>query len=437
MAKVDALSASSRKNHMRSLLPALIAAAFVGCASQPRDFRGSLPTGPLAGDSALSPFYAVPPILPDRPGLMLRTEPIAAQPELSAASTQERILYTSTDVRWKSGVIPVTGTLYLPKGQPPAGGWPLIAWAHGTLGVADVCAPSWAGHKPRDATYINRWLQQGFAVVATDYQGLGGPGPHPYLFWEAEGRSVLDAVRAALAANRGTIANELVITGQSQGSASSIGASRIAPTYAPELKLRATIATGVLPEFPDGPIKLPELLAGMGTTRYTMLRLVGGSLRDGGPSADELVTEQARPLLTMARETCGDGIRAYEQQHGIDMRNAFTVTPTQLNALLLPATEMSMVRMPAPMFLGTGLADRTIPPQHQYAAAAALCAAGNPLVWKTYPGITHNGGVNAAFDDELVFVRSALAGRPMPSNCDGLVTPDAPQPATPGVPFND
>jgi hypothetical protein len=422
---------------MRSLLPVLLAAAVVGCASQHRDVTGALPTGRLAGDSLLSPFYAVPSSLPDRPGVMLRTEPIAAQPELTAAGRQERILYTSTDARWKSGVIPVSGTLYLPKGQAPSGGWPLVAWAHGTLGVADVCAPSWVGHKPRDATYINRWLQEGFAVVATDYQGLGGPGPHPYLFWEAEGRSVLDAVRAALAANPGTIANELVITGQSQGSASSIGASRIAPTYAPDLKLHATIATGVLPEFPEGPIKLPEVLGVTGTTRYTMLRLVGGSLRDGGPSADELVTDQARPLLTMARETCGDGIRAYERQHSIDMGNAFTVAPTRLTALMLPATEMSLVRMPAPLFLGTGLADRTIPPQHQYAATAALCAAGNPLMWKTYPGITHNGGVNAAFDDELRFVRSALSGRPMTSNCDRLIKPDAPQAPSPGVPFND
>jgi predicted esterase len=104
---------------------------------------------------------------------------------------------------------------------------------------------------------------------------------------------------------------------------------------------------------------------------------------------------------------------------------------------MLPATEMSMVRMPAPLFLGTGLADRTIPPQHQYAAAAALCAAGNPLTWKTYPGITHNGGVNAAFDDALSFVRSALSGRLITSNCDRLVKPDAPQPASPGVRFND
>jgi hypothetical protein len=221
-----------------------------------------------------------------------------------------------------------------------------------------------------------------------------------------------------------------VITGQSQGSASSIGASRIAPTYAPELQLRATIATGVLPEFPEGPIKLHDLLGVTGTTRYTMLRLVGGSLRLRWSFADELVTDQARPLLAMARETCGDGIHAYERERGIDMRNAFTVEPRRLNALMLPATEVSMVRMPAPLFLGTGLADRMIPPQHQHAAAAALCAAGNPLTWKTYPGITHNGGVHAAFDDALTFVRSALSGRPIPSNCDRLLKPGAPQAAS-------
>jgi hypothetical protein len=423
---------------MRSILALTLAAIVGGCATSSTPGHRSLPTGPLAGDRVLSPFYAVPASLPHRPGVMLREEPITAQAEITASAAQQRILYTSTDARWNSGVIPVSGILYLPKGLPPAGGWPLVAWAHGTLGVADVCAPSWNGHKARDATYINRWLQQGFAVVATDYQGLGGPGPHPYLFWEAEGRSVLDAVRAALAANSGRIANQLVITGQSQGSGAAIGASRIAPTYAPELKLRATIATGVLPAFPDGPVKVRASVAGRGaTTRYTMFRLIGGALPEGAPSADSLVKPEARPLLAMARETCGTGIRAYEQQHGIDMTNAFTLDPARLEALMLPSMDMTMVRMPAPLFLGTGLADHTIPPQRQYAAAAALCAAGTPLVWKTYPGITHEGSVNAAFGDALQFVRSALANEPIASNCGSLVAPGAPQPATPGIPFND
>ena len=132
--RVRELGIALKEQNMRSLLPILIAAAVVGCASQHRDVTGALPTGLLAGDSVLSPFYGVPPSLPDRPGGVLRTEPISAQPELTAAGRQERILYTSTDARWKSGVIPVSGTLYLPKGQAPSGGWPLVAWAHGTLG---------------------------------------------------------------------------------------------------------------------------------------------------------------------------------------------------------------------------------------------------------------------------------------------------------------
>jgi len=119
------------------------------------------------------------------------------------------------------------------------------------------------------------------------------------------------------------------------------------------------------------------------------------------------------------------------------MGNAFTLAPEKLEALLLPVTDMSMVRMPAPVFLGTGLADRTVPPRRQYGAAAALCATGSPLVWKTYDGVTHNGIVNAAFDDELRFVRRALANELPESNCAAIAEPGLPGPVKAGIAFND
>ena len=204
-------------------IAAASASLLAGCALLWPPAR--LPVGPAAGDQVLSPFYRWDGVLPAQAGALLRDEAQPPQPEIDAASSARRILYTSTDVRWNSGLIPVSGTLYLPLGTPPAGGWPLAAWAHGTLGVADSCAPSWAMHKPRDAAYINRWLKAGFAVVATDYQGLGGPGPHPYLIWQAESRSVLDSARAALAARPGLIANAVIVTGQSQGSGPAIGSA--------------------------------------------------------------------------------------------------------------------------------------------------------------------------------------------------------------------
>ena len=105
--------------------------------------------------------------------------------------------------------------------------------------------------------------------------------------------------------------------------------------------------------------------------------------------------------------------------------------------MLLHPTDMTPVRMPAPVFLGTGLADRTLAPRRQYAAVSALCASGSTVLWKTYPGITHNGGVMAAFNDELEFVSAVLANRPVPTNCDSLVEPGAPGTPKADAPFND
>ena len=175
---------------------------------------GELPVGRAAGDMDLSPFYRWQDPMPTAPGVLLRSETLKAQERVPAAAQTIRMLYSSTDQRWNSGQVPVSGTLFLPTGPAPAEGWPLLAWAHGTLGIADICAPSWTGFRARDAAYLNRWLERGFAVVATDYQGLGGPGPHPYTVWQAEGSSVLDAVRAARALKPGVISNRTILAGR-------------------------------------------------------------------------------------------------------------------------------------------------------------------------------------------------------------------------------
>ena len=115
---------------------------------------------------------------------------------LKSAKSNRLLLYRSTATN--GAAIAVSGTVAIPKGTPPKGGWPVISWAHGTTGIADACAPSrrdaFGGY---DHALLNRWLKAGYAVVRTDYEGLGTPGDHPYLIGVSEGRSVLDMVRAA------------------------------------------------------------------------------------------------------------------------------------------------------------------------------------------------------------------------------------------------
>jgi dienelactone hydrolase len=418
------------------LMVALFALAMASTAdAQTQAAPGRLPTGALYGDQDLSPFYRWAQALPDKPGVLLREEAAPSTPVIAAAGKAARILYTSTDVRWRSGIVAVSGTLYVPKGTLPAGGWPLVAWAHGTLGVADRCAPSWAGHKPRDAAYIDKWLENGFAVVTTDYQGLGGPGPHAYLNWQSEGRSVLDAVRAALSSQAGTIANRVVITGQSQGSGAAIGATRLAPTYAPDIGLKAAVATGVISYFPEAAHTAPPLA--VPSPAFAVLLMVGGALPDDAPTPDAMMSEKGKPLLTAAREACSPDVAAVAKRDHIDSQDAFSSSSKDFTTHLLSVVDMSPVKLPVPILLGTGLADSLVPPKHQYGAVAALCAAGSSVLWKGYAGATHNGGLHASFDDALAFARNALAGKPAETNCASVTEPGDPGAPAPGLAFND
>src|SRR5262249_22027525 len=151
---------------------------------------------PSAGDGSVPDFYTLGGPAPAKPGTMIRTEAVPEGTSLENAGPAIRILYSSTDGLDGKTPITVSASLFLPKGDPPKGGWPLIAWAHGTVGIADVCAPSNLKRSERDTKYLNHWLGQGYAVVASDYQGLGTPGGHPYLATKPEAYSVLDAIRA-------------------------------------------------------------------------------------------------------------------------------------------------------------------------------------------------------------------------------------------------
>ncbi len=187
-------------------------------------------------------FYRWPGPVPE-PGTPLRSEALPPHLVLPGASRGERILYASTDGLDGRSRVAVSGALFRPKGDPPPGGWPLVAWAHGTVGTADRCAPSFAGRSGRDVRYLDAWLSAGFAVVATDYQGLGTPGGHPYLAVRPEAYGVLDSVRAVR--GRDQIGEAVLVVGQSQGAGAAFAAAALAPSYAPDVELRGTVATGV------------------------------------------------------------------------------------------------------------------------------------------------------------------------------------------------
>src|SRR5512132_723555 len=197
---------------------ALAAVIVFAAASQRAEAKGDAVV--RKGPKGLS-FYKPPKGIPKQHGTLIWARKATGLVPLADAKYTKLVLYSSRTPQGAKDAI--SGSVSVPKGKPPKGGWPVITWAHGTTGVADICAPSRDGLDPSantGETYINgdlnAWLKAGYAVIRTDYEGLGTPGKHPYLIGTSEGRSVLDIVAAARQLDP-NISKRYLISGHSQG----------------------------------------------------------------------------------------------------------------------------------------------------------------------------------------------------------------------------
>ena len=157
------------------------------------------------------------------PGTVLRAEPVELTGPLTGALGW-RILYRSTTSSGSPAV--VSGMLLAPDGPAPPGGRPVAAWAHGTTGIADRCAPSATGNLFYDdyGAEGRRLLDQGFVVAATDYHGLGTPGVHSYHVSDELALATIDSVSAAHQFEEvGPLTPSWVVVGHSEGGLAASG----------------------------------------------------------------------------------------------------------------------------------------------------------------------------------------------------------------------
>jgi pimeloyl-ACP methyl ester carboxylesterase len=192
---------------------------------------------------SLPPFYeAVAKIIPDgKLGDIVMNERV---PTTIAGAQAWRIAYVSSDIADRKTV--VTALLIAPTGEPPPGGRPVVAWAHGTTGTAQNCGPSQVPNpaQPLNEYFLlggNSWtdygvpaaeefIRSGYVLVATDYQGLGGGGRHQYMVSVTQARDAIDSIRAAGAIKETGAGKEALIYGWSQGGSTVINAASM-PEY--------------------------------------------------------------------------------------------------------------------------------------------------------------------------------------------------------------
>jgi len=360
-------------------------------------------------------FYKPPKKLPKQHGTLIWARKATGFVPLADARYTKLVLYSSRTPQ--NAKTAVSGSVSVPKGKPPKGGWPVITWAHGTTGVADVCAPSRnSATSPSQSSIsyiypdLNEWLRAGYAVVQTDYQGLGTPGKHPYLIGEAEGRSVLDIVTAAHQLDP-TIGKRFLISGHSQGGQSALFAAGEASTWVPKLRLRGTVAFAPASHFLEQVPLLKLLNTPSSLTALATLIIDGASTQSSAIDVSKILSDEVLPFYPLLQSQCLQQLGASNELGGIPpshlQRSGSDLTP--LNPVL--AAMNPLVRTAAPILLAQGTADTTVFPQFTDALRNELVNAGDQVTYNKYPGVNHGGVVTAGAPDALAFFQQLLPGR--------------------------
>jgi pimeloyl-ACP methyl ester carboxylesterase len=380
-------------------------------------------------------FYDPPkPLAKAKPGTIIRTTPIQDAP---AGARAWKILYHSRTVNGKD--VAVSGVVIAPTGAAPHGGRVVVTWAHGTTGLADICAPSkqpdiasaippaQSNIPPADRPdpipfywtgtlipSIQAFLDAGYVVAATDYEGLGTPGVHPYTVGESEGRSVLDAARAAHGLKAAAATRKALVFGQSQGGQAALFAGELAASYAPDLRV-----LGVAAEAPAA-VDIEHALPLLGESKAengSVVEIIEG-FHGAYPQFDAaaVLTPDALALASVVDQKC-DG----------DVQTAFSSSPSLVlahNPLDIPAMATilhsnSAGNRPAgaPLFVAQGTADFLVPQSSTDEFVKKACAAGDTVDYRVYLGATHVGVLDAAATDVATWFADRVQGAPAASTC--------------------
>ena len=391
----------------RALLTLLLLVPLAGL--QPVAPAPALAATALSGDE----FYVPPePLPPGGPGDVIRSRPSAAP--LTTASAWQ-LLYRSTTALGEPTA--VSATLLVPAVAFP-GTRPVVAYAAGTQGWGDQCAPSKsiASGTFDELFAVSNLLNQGWAVVVTDYPGLGTPGDETYNVGIAEGRAVLDALRAAIRLPDAGLrpSAPMAIEGYSQGGGAADWAAQLHPTYAPELRLLGVAGGGT-------PANLQAVARNInGTAWFAFLAGTAIGFNAAYPSLNfrQFLTAQGQAAFDRLNTQCQAPALLELAGKRIEDFTVGGIDPTDLPPVreVLNLNNLGAIRPAVPVLQYHGLADEIIPWQVEVDLHRRYCAMGVVTQLKGYLSghvLTHV----TAQGDVVSWLRGRLSGSPARANC--------------------
>jgi pimeloyl-ACP methyl ester carboxylesterase len=355
------------------------------------------------------PAHAAP-----KHGDLIQTRKLTGEAALKSAGRNWRVVYRSVGVDGKA--IKVSGTVSLPKGKASKSGWPVISYDHGSTGIADQCAPSKdavdnPAHLYNSYVYplLNRWLQAGYAVVRTDYQGLGTAGIHEYLVGVAEGRSTLDIVRAARKLDS-RVSGRFAIAGHSQGGHAALWGAALAPKWTPDLSLRGTVAFAPASHLSEQISFVRSATSpGGGLSAIASLIVRATDVVNPGLHLPSLFTDKFAALYPETLTKCLPQLGQSDSIGGL-APSEFFKQDADLSGLTraIDKTDPENLKIESPLDVEQGSSDTTVLPGLTDDLVKQLRGRGARIVYKKYANTSHGAVVVTAADHATKYIKQHL-----------------------------
>lgn len=359
--------------------------------------------------TALAPFYRPPDGWQETAlGMLLRKERVQGVP---AGGTGWRVLYRSER---SDGSPSVSGGLvFVPSGDAPVGGRPVVAWAHGTVGLGAACAPSRTPDVTKDVPGLAQFLRAGWVVTATDYSGLGTRGTLEYLVGEAEARDVLNSVRAARGIPDADPSARVALWGHSQGGHSVLWTAASAEQLAPELDIIATAAAAPAAELEILFAKQWDSVIGS---------LIGSEVLISWPPLypGTDVRDVVNPDIDFRRiaERC-----IISGLVDLQIRSYFGQQSFRIDPMTIPGwrdaavTNIPPLPLGVPTLIAQGLVDEVVFPRTTATYTERACAAGADLTSLWLGDTGHGTAGFVAAPSAFAFFEDVFAGRVPAATC--------------------
>lgn len=388
----------------------------------------SAPSAPAVNPAPPDEFYRIPAVLPPAPGALIKSTPtipyIYKAPEAIIPASALRIMYRSTSVHGTPTVI--TGTTLLPKtAWVGPGKRPLVVVGPATHGLGPQCADSNEMRlgQEREAPIYAALVLAGYAVVITDYEGLGTGLPNTYMAREAQGHAVLDAGRAAIAAGLSgiTASSPLLLMGYSQGGAAVASASELATSYAPELHILGAFAGGV-----PADLTATAKFVDTGTNPSLLFDAALSMATVGHIDLTPYANAKGRDGLAFAAAHC---LAEDDDYFANSTSSQYTADGKPFSTLLdaggpladtVAAQRIGTGTPPFPMFVGHSPTDGTIPGGQARTMVKQWCSRGARVDLRVTAALSHVDAYVSLIPRILTFFSERTWGVPPTNNCGAL-----------------